>query len=101
VTGKRPVSVAVDPTGSFLFVSDYAYTKISVESIGSNGALTPVTGSPFRDTAGRPGGIAVDPTAKFVYVVNDSNTVSGYSIGADGKITPVPNSPFCNGECSF
>ena len=60
----------------------------------SNGALTPVPGSPFAAGSG-PVSVAVDPTGKFAYVANvDGSNVSAYSIGANGALTPVPGSPF-------
>lgn len=87
--------------------AQFAYTtggnNVSAYSIGSNGALTPVPGSPF------PAGqnlesVAVDPTGRFAYVVNGSNTVPGvgtvsaFSIGSNGALTPVPGSPFPGGS---
>src|SRR5260221_6231900 len=72
-------------------------SNASAYSIGGNGALTPVPGSPFA--AGTfPTSVAVDPTAKFAYVTNAfSNNVSAYSIGANGALKPVPGSPFAAG----
>src|SRR5260221_578591 len=97
--GTNPVSVAVDPTGKFAYVTNRGAPpafngSVSAYSIGANGALTPVPGSPFA--AGTfSDSVAVDPTGKFAYVANGfSNNVSAYSIGADGALTPVPGSPF-------
>jgi DNA-binding beta-propeller fold protein YncE len=76
-------------------------TTVSAFSIGADGALTPVTGSPFA-AGTNPFSVAVDPTAKFVYVVNEvSNNVSAFSIGADGALTPVTGSPFAAGTEPF
>lgn len=62
---------------------------------GANGALTPVTGSPFM--AGKdPQRLTVDPAGQFVYVPNlrDSN-VSAFKITAgSGALIPVAGSPF-------
>jgi len=97
--GTEPASVAVNPTGKFAYVANTGFpippnASVSAYSIGANGALTPVPGSPFA--AGTFSvSVAVDPTGKFVYVANGfSNNVSAYSIGADGALTPVPGSPF-------
>jgi DNA-binding beta-propeller fold protein YncE len=101
--GEDPVSVAVDPTGQFAYVADFGIGSgtngVSAYSIGSNGALTPVPGSPFA-TGGGPTSVAVDPTGKFAYVVNFQivSGVSGYSIGSNGALTPVPGSPFATGD---
>jgi len=52
--GSNPYSVTVDPSGSFVYVANYGdgivASNVSAYSIESNGALTPVAGSPF--TAG-------------------------------------------------
>ena len=67
---------------------------------GSNGALTPVTGSPFVADLGAVG-VAVDPTGKFAYVTNfgfSASDVSAYTINAGtGALTPVTGSPFAAG----
>ncbi len=72
--------------------------NVSAYSIGADGALTPVPGSPFA-AGSRPVSVAVDPTGKFAYVANDGdNNVSAYSIAANGALTPVPGSPFAAGS---
>jgi DNA-binding beta-propeller fold protein YncE len=89
--------VAVNPTGKFAYVANFNDNNVSAYSVGANGALTPVAGSPFA--AGiNPNSVAVNPTGKFAYAVNfRSNNVSAYSIGADGALTPVAGSPFAAG----
>ena len=70
--------------------------NVSAYSIATNGALTPILGSPFT-TGGFPWSVAVDPTGKFAYVTNQGDhTVSAYSIAADGSLT-VPGRPFATG----
>src|ERR1700675_4054369 len=80
----------------FAYVANFYSNLVSAYSIGSNGALTPVAGSPFgEDAAVGPVSVAVDPMAKFAYVANiDSNDISAYSIASYGALTPVPGSPF-------
>ena len=39
--------MAVDPTAKFAYVANFYSNNVSAYSIGSNGALTPVPGSPF------------------------------------------------------
>ena len=83
----------------FIYVANTNSNNVWGYSLGANGALTPVSGSPF--TAGRdPASVAVDPTAKFVYVVNEDipGSVSAYSISANGALTTVPGSPFAAGN---
>jgi 6-phosphogluconolactonase len=103
--GSRPALVAVDPTGRFAYVANAGIFPIngsvSAYSIGANGALTQVPGSPFA-AGNSPNSVAVDPTAKFAYVANfNGNNVSAFSIGANGALTPVPGSPFAAGNSPF
>lgn len=95
--GAQPTALAVDPAGSFAFVTDgasnsvYAFSQIS-------GFAAQVTGSPFA--AGQnPAAITVDPTGRFAYVANQaSNTVSAYTIDPVlGALTLLAGSPFQTG----
>jgi DNA-binding beta-propeller fold protein YncE len=99
--GFNPVSVAVDPTGKFVYVANGGDNTVSAYSVGASGALTAVPGTPFA--AGQfPFSVAVEPTGKFAYVANVGGNVSAYSIGASGALTPVPGSPFAaGGQPSF
>lgn len=72
-TGIYPWSVAVDPSGNFVYAANYGNSTISAYNIASNGALIPVSGSPF--ILWNPYSVAVAPWGKFVY-------------------TPIPGSPF-------
>src|SRR5258708_17186658 len=101
-----PHSVAVDPTGKFAYVANAGEFgtfrgSVSAYSIGANGALTPVPGSPFE--AGLAShSVAVDPTGKFAYVVNAfADTVSAFSIGTCGALTPLSGSPFATRNNPF
>ena len=81
----RPGAIAVDPNSSFVFASLTETSQIAVFSIASNGALTPVPGSPFSAT-GTPGPILV--VKNFVYISNGS--LSGYSFDTgSGILTPI------------
>jgi 6-phosphogluconolactonase len=79
-------------------VNESSPGSVSAYRIGTNGALTPVAGSPFA--AGNfPVTVAVDPAGKFAYVTNGGdNNVSAYRIGANGALTPVAGSPFATGN---
>jgi 6-phosphogluconolactonase len=50
----------VDPLGRFAYVANSFGNNVSAYSIGANGALTPVAGSPFAAGSG-PDPVAVDP----------------------------------------
>lgn len=104
--GKTPVSIAVNPTGSFAYVANQytGYTghngTISAYRIdAATGALTEIPGSPF--TAGiEPASITVNPAGTLAYVANQGNfgcngTISAYRINAaTGALTPVAGSAF-------
>ena len=81
----------------FVYVANLESNTVSAYSVGANGALTPVAGSPFA--AGlEPFSVAVNLLGWFVYVANTgSNNVSAYSVGANGALTPVAGSPFAAG----
>jgi DNA-binding beta-propeller fold protein YncE len=83
----------------FAYVTNSYSNLVSAYSIGTNGALTPVPGSPFgEDAAVGQVSVAVDPMIKFAYVANSaSNNISASSIGSNGVLTPVPGSPFAAG----
>jgi len=98
--GLAPYSMAVDPSGRFAYVPNYAGNNVSGYTIDpTTGALTPIVGSPFAAGLGAIS-VAVDPTGQFVYVANgSSDNVSGYSIDRKtGALTPVPGSPFAGGS---
>jgi 6-phosphogluconolactonase (cycloisomerase 2 family) len=93
--GPTGLGIAVDPQAHFVFAPDFQSNNIWVYSIGSDGSLTPVSGSPFA--LGGLGGVAtVDPTGRFLYVTGGP-TVGAFKIGSDGSLTPVAGSPFDNG----
>lgn len=98
-TGPNPTSIAIDPSGKFVYVANDDYplpgNVLGYTINSSTGALTPIPGSPF--TAGaEPVSVAVDPSGRFVYVANNlSNNVSGYTIDpTNGVLTPICGSPF-------
>jgi 6-phosphogluconolactonase len=97
-------SIAVDPSGRFVYVPNTVSNDVSRYSIdATTGALTP--GAPV--TAGNgPMSIVltVGPTPvifrpRFAYVANlNSDTVSAFAIdAATGALTPAPGSPFAAG----
>jgi YVTN family beta-propeller protein len=92
--GTGPDSVAVDPSGKFVYVANENDTSggagnVSMYTIdATNGALT----STGTITAGTyPVSVAVDPAGEFAYVANyGSNDVSMYTIDATtGALTSI------------
>jgi 6-phosphogluconolactonase len=104
--GLLAYSLAVDAWGRFLYVANSDGPRsISGSSIGANGVLTEIAGSPFANGGVSadisPSSIAIDPWEQFVVVANSgSNNVAVYSIGANGTLTPVVGSPFPGGGSS-
>jgi 6-phosphogluconolactonase (cycloisomerase 2 family)/uncharacterized caspase-like protein len=97
--GIRPRNVAIEPKGKFLYVANSDSDNVSAFTINSStGALSEVSGSPFRAGAA-PYGVAVDPTGRFVYVANkDSANVSAFAINpTTGALSKVVGSPFPTG----
>ena len=66
--------------------------SISGFAVGTNGALTPLPGSPYA-TGSAGFGIVTTPDAKTVYVTSPAGIVTGWSIGADGSLTALPATP--------
>lgn len=70
---------------------------VVVYTIGTGGALTLVTGSPFA-TGNGPASILIDSTGDYLYVGNKvDGTISGFSIASTGVLTTLSGSPFSSG----
>lgn len=98
-----PTAVNVLVSGADVYVTAYDSSVtpnvgyVFGFSIGSGGALTPLSGSPF--VAGvKPSAIASDATSAHVYVTDFSSAnVRGYSVSS-GNLTPLGGSPFPAGN---
>lgn len=91
-------ALAVNSTSSTLYIARSGTAAgVAVYTIGANGTLTAVPGSPFA--AGKtPYAVAVDPTDAYVYVANrDDGTLSGYLTGATTALSPLGSSPYASG----
>jgi 6-phosphogluconolactonase (cycloisomerase 2 family) len=118
--GKEVNSLAMDPTGRFLYTANLGDGTISAYSInGSTGALGALAGSPFA--AGNATiSVALDPSDHFLYVANQCQSakgcahgcqsakscahgnVSAYTIDSStGTLTPVPGAPIATGNTSW
>ncbi len=90
------MGLIIAPNGRFAYApneGDNDEANISGYTIDSTrGALTPVTGSPFKDgkEGSNPTPGAVDFTGKFAYFPNNSTgNVSAYAIAASGALRKV------------
>jgi 6-phosphogluconolactonase len=96
--------LAVSPKTTYLYIARSG-TKggVGVYSIGSGGALTPVTGTPFAAGSGT-FSVVLDNTGTYAYAANRTDgTISGYTIvpGATTaalSLTPLSGSPYSSGS---
>lgn len=98
LTGQSPSSVAVHPSGRFLYVANSGENDISLYNVDStSGSLREVL--PRTPAATNPTSVAMDPAGSFLYVVNRGvNGVSSYSIDASkGTLTPIAGAPVPTG----
>lgn len=93
--GVCPSSVAVDPLGRFVYVTDNSglngHQDDNVAMYAINGTTGALTFIGYAGTGMGPSFVAVDPTGKFAYVTNSlSNDVSMYTIdGTTGALTSI------------
>jgi len=106
-TGTGPASIAVTPSGTFLYVANRFTNTVSAFSYdSSSGLLSAVANSPYA-AENAPTAVAVSRDGNYLYVANSgSNNVSAFAICAvasascltpDGTLTPVSGSPFAAG----
>lgn len=97
--GVHPSSIAADPSGANVYVTDFSKAEVlgfAVTASGASaGSLTPLTsgnGGSNAFTAGnQPTGIVFNPSFPFAYVTNSlDSTVTAYSVSGD-KLTAIAN----------
>jgi 6-phosphogluconolactonase (cycloisomerase 2 family) len=94
--GWNASSVAIDPSGKFLYVPSDAGYVLTFKIDSNTGALTVVSRS-FCGAGPQPSSVAVDPSGKFVYVTGDRD-IRAYTVdGTTGALTAVSDSPFATG----
>jgi 6-phosphogluconolactonase (cycloisomerase 2 family) len=65
--------------------------------MGSNGALTPILGSPFNNqgTGNNSNVVVLSPSDEHLFVSNQvSDTITVFNVASDGTLSLVPGSPF-------
>jgi len=106
-TNPTATSMAMHPSGKFLYVENYNGGPVSALAIDPNsGVLSPVAGSPFppqvsnRNKTNPPtivegNAIAVDPSGKYLYLSGNDAEIVVYSINqTTGALEAVSGSPF-------
>lgn len=101
-SGVGQADMITNPGGTLLFISDTLQNEIYVYSIGTGGALTAVTGSPFT-VPFEPMNLSTDGLGLYLYAIDGNylqhtgSEIAAYSIGSGsnlGVLTPVTGSPF-------
>lgn len=83
--GRQPSAVTTDPTGTYLYATDYGNANVLAYTI-SSGILTPLSGSPFP-SGNQPAAIVADPSYPYLFVANSLDaTVTAYSM-SNGALT--------------
>jgi 6-phosphogluconolactonase len=103
-TATGDFGLAVSPKTTYLFIARSGTNGgVAVYSIGSGGALTPVTGTPFAAGSGT-FSVILDSTGTYVYAANRTDgTISGYTIVPGGttaglSLTQLNGSPYTSGS---
>lgn len=103
-TGSALDPIAIKPSGSFLFALGEVELGTGQPglfefAIGTNGDLTPVSGSPFPLPHDFGNSVGISPDGRFVAIVGEFSAITGtgisaFSEGVQGTLSLVPGSPF-------
>jgi 6-phosphogluconolactonase (cycloisomerase 2 family) len=90
-TRASPCSVAVDPSGKYVYVVNKGSDEISAYSVDVTTGNLSSFPTPFSSQGKLPSSIAIDPTGKFAYVANHGdNNVAAFSIDSTtGELLPL------------
>jgi YVTN family beta-propeller protein len=96
------VIVSCSHPGVLAYVVNQGSNSISAYLILSNGALTPVPGSPFSCGGATPVAAQVDPDGTYLYVANNgSNTVTIFTIDQNNGALTQAGLPVATGNGPF
>ena len=89
LAGTNPESLAVDPSGRYVYVANFGDGTLSQFSVTASGALLPMT-PPTVPAGSQPGAITVDPWGRSAYAANQlGDSISQYLVGIDGALAPM------------
>ena len=96
--GTGPNAVAVDPSGTLVYVSNKGSNDVSAFN-SKAGVLTQVKTGPTQpglwNCSGNSGFLSFDANGTFLFVCNTAtNGVASFGINPDGTLLAVPDSPF-------
>jgi 6-phosphogluconolactonase len=82
------ISMAVHPTGTFLYIANQTAGNVSIYSIASTSVPTEITGSPIATGKGT-NFVVMDPSGKYLFVGDQNNrNISVFSIDSStGALT--------------
>ncbi len=96
--GGADYGMAVAPSGDYLFAAETGVGGVRALSISSSGALTELSGSPYKTASGAYS-VLVDSTGSYVYVANRTQgTISAFLLSTTGALTTISGSPFATGS---
>jgi 6-phosphogluconolactonase len=103
-TATGDYGLAINASTTYLYIARSGTNGgVGVFSIGSNGSLTPVTGTPFAAGDGT-FSVVLDSTGTYAYAANRTDgTISGYTIvpgttTAALSLKPLSGSPYSSGS---
>lgn len=106
VTGAEQIStIGTDATSKYIFILDSGANQVFNYTIGTNGLLQAVTGSPAPNdtTAVDPVAFTSDSKTQFLYVANagpntgisnPASEITGFTIATNGVLAKIAGSPF-------
>lgn len=99
-SGMGGADIGIDPSGEFLYATNFTDNDVSGFFILRSGRLVPIANSPFA-TEPNPIFVTEDPMDRFLYVGNGALPgfaplgISAFTLNlTNGVLTPVPGSPF-------
>ncbi|HEX4544613.1 MAG TPA: beta-propeller fold lactonase family protein [Candidatus Acidoferrum sp.] len=95
--------VLTDPQGRYVFANDLTGGKVLSYSIGNNGSLSPVAGSPFTVPAGGlPVNLVITSGGNFLYAPLIPSGIAAFAVnGATGALSDIAGSPFATSNQPF
>lgn len=89
--GQGPTSLAITPSGDFLYVVDTDSNQVSEYRVSTaTGGLTPTSPTSIVSTGARPVWVAIHPQGTWLFVANfDAASISGFKINTSGVLGPL------------